>query len=97
MTASIGLTLAPWLTWTKFCSVIDMPMALISGASRNEPRSGRYATRSIVQPYRAAMPAANISVSAKASGTDVMPSAAMPSSAIEITTMETPVVLVPSA
>ncbi len=39
--ASIGLTLAPWLTWTKFCSTIDMPMALISGASRNEPRSGR--------------------------------------------------------
>ena len=31
MIASIGLTRAPWLTWTKFCSVIDMPMALISG------------------------------------------------------------------
>ena len=29
MIASIGLTRAPWLTWTKFCSVIDMPMALI--------------------------------------------------------------------
>ena len=41
ITGGIGLTRAPWLTWTKFCSVIDMPMALISGASRNEPRSGR--------------------------------------------------------
>ena len=39
--AGIGLTRAPWLTWTKFCSTIDMPMALISGARRNDPRSGR--------------------------------------------------------
>ena len=37
----MGLLRAPWLTWTKFCSRIDMPMALISGARRNEPRSGR--------------------------------------------------------
>ncbi len=41
MTAAIGFTRAPWLTCAKFCSTIDMPMALISGASRNEPRSGR--------------------------------------------------------
>ena len=38
---SIGFTRAPWLTWTKFCSTMDMPMALISGARRKLPRSGR--------------------------------------------------------
>ena len=36
-----GLTLAPWVIWTKFCRKIDMPIAEISGARRNEPRSGR--------------------------------------------------------
>ena len=50
MNWGIGLTRAPWLTCTKFCSTIDMPIALISGANRNDPRSGRYATRSTVQP-----------------------------------------------
>jgi hypothetical protein len=35
-----GLTRAPWVTCTKFCSVIDMPIAVINGASRKEPRSG---------------------------------------------------------
>ena len=29
------------------CRMIEMPMAVISGASRGAPRSGRYATRSI--------------------------------------------------
>ena len=41
ISASIGLTRAPWLTCTKFCRVMDMPMALISGARRNDPRRGR--------------------------------------------------------
>ena len=36
-----GLTRAPWTIWTRFWRTIDMPIAVISGASRNEPRSGR--------------------------------------------------------
>ena len=32
---------APCAFCAEFCSTIDMPMAEISGASRNEPRSGR--------------------------------------------------------
>ena len=37
----IGLLRGPCVTWTKFDRTIDMPMAVISGARRNEPRSGR--------------------------------------------------------
>ena len=37
----IGLLRGPCVTWTKFDSAIDMPIAVISGARRNEPRSGR--------------------------------------------------------
>ena len=70
---AIGFTFAPCAIWVKFCNTSDMPIALISGASRNEPRNGRYATRSIVQPYSPAMAAANTSVSTSAIGTDVMP------------------------
>ena len=36
-----GLTRAPWAICTKFCRMIDMPIAEISGASRGEWRSGR--------------------------------------------------------
>ena len=36
-----GFTRAPCDTCTKFCRTIDMPIAVMSGASRNEPRSGR--------------------------------------------------------
>ena len=38
---AIGFTRAPWLICAKFCSTMDMPMALISGASRKLPRNGR--------------------------------------------------------
>jgi hypothetical protein len=31
----------PCATWTKFDSTIDMPIAEINGARRNEPRNGR--------------------------------------------------------
>ena len=37
----IGLLRGPWLTCTKFDRKIDMPIAEISGARRNEPRNGR--------------------------------------------------------
>jgi hypothetical protein len=40
-TGGMGLMRAPWVSCTKFCRKIDMPIAEISGASRNEPRSGR--------------------------------------------------------
>ena len=36
-----GFTRAPCVICTKFCSTIDMPMAVMSGARRKEPRSGR--------------------------------------------------------
>jgi hypothetical protein len=36
-----GFTRAPWLTRTKFCKRIDMPIAVINGARRNDPRNGR--------------------------------------------------------
>ncbi len=36
-----GLLRGPWTTWTKFDRKVDMPIAEISGARRNEPRSGR--------------------------------------------------------
>ncbi len=32
------------------CRMIEMPIAVISGASRGAPRSGRYAMRSMVKP-----------------------------------------------
>ena len=35
------LSRAPWATWAKFCNAMDMPIAEISGAKRNEPRNGR--------------------------------------------------------
>jgi hypothetical protein len=37
----IDLLRGPCVTWTKFDRKIDMPMAEINGASRNEPRKGR--------------------------------------------------------
>ena len=37
----IDLLRGPCATWTKFDRKIDMPIAEISGARRNEPRSGR--------------------------------------------------------
>jgi hypothetical protein len=37
----IGLLRGPCVTWMKFDSTIDMPIAVISGARRNEPRNGR--------------------------------------------------------
>jgi hypothetical protein len=37
----IGLLRGPCVTCTKFDSAIDMPIAVISGASRNDPRKGR--------------------------------------------------------
>jgi hypothetical protein len=37
----VGLLRAPCTTWTKFDRKIETPIAEISGASRNEPRSGR--------------------------------------------------------
>ena len=37
----IDLLRGPCATCTKFERKIDMPIAEISGASRNEPRSGR--------------------------------------------------------
>ena len=36
-----GLLRGPCATCTKFYRKIDMPIAEISGARRNEPRSGR--------------------------------------------------------
>ena len=47
-----------------------MPMAEISGASRNEPRSGRYASRSIAHAHSEVSSIAPISTrnSARASG-----------------------------
>ena len=36
----IGFTFAPWLNCAKFCNTIDIPIALISGASRKLPRNG---------------------------------------------------------
>ena len=36
-----GLTRAPCTVCTKFCNAIDMPIAVISGASRNDSLSGR--------------------------------------------------------
>ena len=41
MIGCIGLTRAPCVIWTKFCKVIDIPIAVINGASRKDPRSGR--------------------------------------------------------
>lgn len=46
----IGLTRAPCVSCTMFCRKIDMPIAEMSGASRVEPRNGRYASRSTAQP-----------------------------------------------
>jgi hypothetical protein len=46
-----GLFRGPCVTCTRFERKIDMPIAEISGASRNEPRSGRYASRSIAQAH----------------------------------------------
>ena len=40
-TGGSGLTRAPWATWMKFCKMMDMPMAVMRGASRNDSRSGR--------------------------------------------------------
>jgi hypothetical protein len=40
-TGSSGFTRAPWLTCTRFCRKMLMPIAEISGARRKEPRSGR--------------------------------------------------------
>ena len=41
MIGGSGFTRALCTSWTKFCRMIDMPIAVISGARRNEPRSGR--------------------------------------------------------
>ena len=51
-----------------------MPMAEISGASRNEPRSGRYASRSIVQFTIDVNSIAAISTMKSVSAIDEMPS-----------------------
>src|SRR4029077_11203185 len=45
----IDLLRGPCVTCTKFDKTIDIPIAEISGANRNEPRNGRQATRSITQ------------------------------------------------
>ena len=47
------LVARPCTTCTKFMRKIDMPMAEISGARRNDPRSGRYAMRSMAQFHSA--------------------------------------------
>ena len=39
------------MIWTRFWSNSDIPIAEISGASRNDPRSGRYAIRSTTNPH----------------------------------------------
>ena len=57
----------------KFCSTIDMPMAVMSGARRNDSRNGRYATRSTVQPQTAVSTIAMMSTRRSASGTAVIP------------------------
>ena len=54
-----------------------MPIAEISGASRNEPRSGRYATRSIEKPYTAQSAAATMNAARIPSGTEVKPVSAV--------------------
>ena len=38
---AIGLLRGPCVTWTKLDRNVDMPIAEISGAKRNEPRKGR--------------------------------------------------------
>ena len=51
-----------------------MPMAEINGASRNEPRSGRYATRSIVQLTSEVNAMATISMMTRSMTGEAMPS-----------------------
>jgi hypothetical protein len=47
-----------------------MPIAEMSGASRVEPRSGRYATRSTDHPYSDVNTIVSTSTTISASGTD---------------------------
>src|SRR5215467_14745914 len=68
----MDLLRGPWVTCTKFESVIDMPIAEISGAKRNEPRKGRYATRSITQLISEVNSIATISTMNSASATETM-------------------------
>src|SRR5215472_4312869 len=70
----MDLLRGPCVTCTKFDKKIDMPIAEISGASRNEPRNGRYATRSITQLISDVKSIAAINTMNRASAIELMPS-----------------------
>ena len=68
-----------------------MPIAVISAASRGEPRNGRYATRSSTQPYMGVSTMVTINTMTMASGTETQGAPEKPSRRNMMIEMKAPI------